>query len=172
LFCYITLSRERIFVARATCSSFFWKNRKSYFESFKKFLKNLDVDDDRIYQRAKFELEIPNILDYTKITNSDRLWDFKNLHRSLLPMSEFVIYSFLHSSKYKVFWFENLHDCRSQHCLHVDLISDSFWNFKMIFLNFSKNELHVARATFVIFDVIHLYKSPGTLNGFLNIHFL
>jgi hypothetical protein len=31
--------------------------------------------------------------------------------------------SFLHSSNYKVFWLENLHDCRSQHCLLVDLIS-------------------------------------------------
>jgi hypothetical protein len=42
-----------------------------------KFQKNLkkipDVDNDMIYQRAKFELEIPNILGCTEMTNSDRL---------------------------------------------------------------------------------------------------
>jgi hypothetical protein len=27
----------------------------------------------------------------------------------------------------------------------------------MVFLNFSKNELHVAQATFVVFDTSHLY---------------
>jgi hypothetical protein len=34
--------------------------------------------------------------------------------------------SFLHSSKYKEFPLENLHDSRSQYFLHVDLISDFF----------------------------------------------
>jgi hypothetical protein len=63
-----------IFVARATCSSFFEKKIKNNILKFQKIMeKNSDVDDDRIYQLAKFKLEIPNILGCTKITNSDRL---------------------------------------------------------------------------------------------------
>jgi hypothetical protein len=41
---------------------------------FKKTLKRiLNVDNDMIYQRVKSELEIPNILGCTKMTNSVRL---------------------------------------------------------------------------------------------------
>jgi hypothetical protein len=65
--------REWIFVARAICSSFFEKIENDILKFQKIPKKILDVDNDMIYQRVKFELEIPNILGCTKITNSDRL---------------------------------------------------------------------------------------------------
>jgi hypothetical protein len=42
----------------------------------KNLTKNLDVDNDGIYQSVKFELEMLHILGYTKMTKSDRFWGF------------------------------------------------------------------------------------------------
>jgi hypothetical protein len=42
------------------------------FKVSKKSEKNLDVDNDGIYQSVKFELEIPHILGCRKMKKSDR----------------------------------------------------------------------------------------------------
>jgi hypothetical protein len=65
--CYSATRREWIFVAR-----FFEKIENGILKFQKNLKKNPDVDNDMIYQRAKFELDIPSILGYTKMTNSDR----------------------------------------------------------------------------------------------------
>jgi hypothetical protein len=53
---------------------FFFEKIENNILKFQKNLKKIpDIDDARIYQRAKFELEIPNISGCTKITNFDRL---------------------------------------------------------------------------------------------------
>jgi hypothetical protein len=70
-----------------------------------------------------------------------------------------------------VFRLENLHDCRSQHCLPLDLISDFFFETSKWYFRISKNELHVARATFVVFDGIHAYVFPWiNLKAYMRAH--
>jgi hypothetical protein len=66
--------QEWIFLARATCSSFFCKIWKLDFKVSKKSDKYLDVDNDGIYQFVEFELKI-TILGCRKLTKSDRFWD-------------------------------------------------------------------------------------------------
>jgi hypothetical protein len=60
--------------------------------------KNLDVDNDEIYKRAKSQCEIICIVDYTKITKSDRFYNFEiwTIHYS--PIHTFVI--FVYPKKY------------------------------------------------------------------------
>jgi hypothetical protein len=50
----------------------FLKKSKTILKSFTTNLKNPHLGNDVIHQRAKFELEIPNIMGYTKMKNSDK----------------------------------------------------------------------------------------------------
>jgi hypothetical protein len=53
-------------------SSFFAKFENGTLKFKKSLTKNLDVDNDGIYQYVKFELEISHTLGCTKIIKSDR----------------------------------------------------------------------------------------------------
>jgi hypothetical protein len=46
----------------------------SYVELFKVFFKNLNLDNDVLYQHIKCQHEIPYILGLTRMTKSDRIW--------------------------------------------------------------------------------------------------
>jgi hypothetical protein len=72
------------------------------------------------YQRAKFKLEVPYILDSTKMTKSDfGVLKICTVHATI----NIRFFQFTHS-EYKVIRVENLPVCTTQHCLHVNLVSD------------------------------------------------
>ena len=62
-------SRERRFVARATCSPFFEKIKNDTLKFQKNLKQILDVDNDDIHQCAKYQCEIFCILRCIKMKN-------------------------------------------------------------------------------------------------------
>jgi hypothetical protein len=85
---------------------------------------------------------------------NDKLSQIVKFRKSVLfTIIDLRICHFCTAQNYKVFWLKNLHDCRSQHTLSTCRFNFwFFWNFKIVFSIFLKNKLHVARATFVVFD--------------------
>jgi hypothetical protein len=88
------------------------------------------------------------------------LWDFENLHCSLLQISEYVIFAQLKIKGILVWKFSWLQITTLSTCrFNFILFETSKWYFWI----FSKNELHVARATLVVFSMNSCYKFLWTL---------
>jgi hypothetical protein len=132
------------------------QDSKSAFWSSKKNLqKDVDVNNVVFYQHAEFRLLIVYILGHTKMTNSDR---FEVLHCSLLSLIEKLMSLILYSLSIK-FVSTLISDWGSTKFEWQNIIYTQIWfqfllNFKMQFWNFPKNNLHVARATFVVSEHI------------------
>jgi hypothetical protein len=82
---------------------------------------------------------------------------------------------FLHSSNYKVFWLENLHDCKSQHCMFVYLISDFFETLEWYFWFFPKTSYslrseitvaHLVQTFLWRVDLLHTWVRTHPLSNF------
>jgi hypothetical protein len=84
----IAISVKTTNVARATCSLFFEKFKKTHFIVLKNVKLIADMDNVEIYKHAKFQLEIPYKFQNVKI---------------------YQILSFLWSLEYKEFRIETLH---------------------------------------------------------------
>lgn len=60
----------------------------------KKLKKNLDVDNDVLFQHAKFQLKTPSISGHTKMTKSENFGGFKvcTVHYFKFPLLLFLQY--------------------------------------------------------------------------------
>jgi hypothetical protein len=91
------LSRQGIFVARATRCLFLFKIRKFYFKVSKSCVIFSDVDNFVSYKRVKFQFQIPYIQSSIKMTKSD---SFEVLKVYTKHVSDFIS---LYIPYYKVF---------------------------------------------------------------------
>ena len=103
--------------------------------------KSQDVDNDVLYDYAKFQPEIFCIPSYTKRTNPDKSEIFWTLHYSHHRSRNL---SFLQIAKYRIFRTGILHIGRNSHVLRLGFVSHFFETRKCAFRTFQKNELRGA----------------------------